>query len=209
MAKLPVIFSDHRLNIEIITPKTDFTLDPDKYMVLDNRIAARLLNTLNVAGARSGQRTDNSLTMSRPVARSMENRRHMIRRFLEKQIGKVVVEHPKNAGIFTEGTPSLAFTPPNIQLDADPGTVQVLAQARATGDLSRESFLDYFGFDQEVEAMRVALEALKYDDIFKTHVPFDSPANNPNNDGAGEPFFICCRASSSAARAATVRMSWE
>ena len=187
LAKLPVIFSDHRLNIEIITPKTDFTLDVDKYEVLDNRIAARLLNTLNVAGARSGQRTDNSLTMSRPVARSMENRRHMIRRFLEKQIGKVVVEHPKNAGIFTEGTPSLAFTPPNIQLDADPGTVQVLAQARATGDLSRESFLDYFGFDQEVEAMRVALEAVKYDHIFKTQVPFDSPSNNDASGGASEP----------------------
>jgi hypothetical protein len=191
LAKLPVIFSDHRLNIEIITPKTEHVLDPDKYEVLDNRIAARLLNTLNSAGARSGQRTDNTLTMSRPVARSMEGHRHMIRRFLEKQIGKAVVEHPKNVGLFTEGTPSLAFTPPNIQLDADPGTVQVLLQARTTGDLSRESFLDYFGFDQEVEAMRVTLEAAKYDDIFKTRVPFDSPSNNDarsgDASGASEP----------------------
>jgi hypothetical protein len=187
LAKLPVIFSDHRLNIEIITPKTDMTLAPDKYEVLDNRIAARLLNTLNVAGARSGQRTDNSLTMSRPVARSMEGRRHMMRRFLERQIGKAVVEHPKNKGVFEEGAPSLAFTPPNIQLDADAGTVQVLMQARMSGDLSRESFLDYFGFDQEVEAMRVTLEAERYDDIFKTHVPFDSPANNPDANGATEP----------------------
>ena len=186
LAKLPVIFSDHRLNIEIITPKTEHVLDPDKYEVLDNRIAARLLNTLNSAGARSGQRTDNTLTMSRPVARSMEGHRHMIRRFLEKQIGKAVVEHPKNVGIFTEGTPALAFTPPNIQLDADPGTVQVLLQARTTGDLSRESFLDYFGFDQEVEAMRVALEAARYDDIFKTRVPFDSPSNNDARSGGAD-----------------------
>jgi len=188
LAKLPVIFSDHRLNIEIITPKTDHTLDPDKYEVLDNRIAARLLNMLNSAGARSGQRTDNTLTMSRTTARSMEGNRHMIRRFLEKQIGKAVVEHPKNAGIFTEGAPSLAFTPPNIQLDADPGTVQVLMQARTTGDLSRESFLDYLGFDQEVEAMRVTLEATKYDHIFNTQVPFDSPSNNDaRSGGASEP----------------------
>jgi len=188
LAKLPVIFSDHRLNIEIITPKTDHTLDPDKYMVLDNRIAARLLNMLNSAGAQSGQRTDNTLTMSRTTARSMEGNRHMIRRFLEKQIGKAVVEHPKNAGIFTEGAPALAFTPPNIQLDADAGTVQVLLQARTTGDLSRESFLEYFGFDQEVEAMRVALEATRYDNIFKTRVPFDSPSNNDaRSGGASEP----------------------
>jgi hypothetical protein len=187
LAKLPVIFSDHRLNIEIITPKTEHVLDPDKYMVLDNRIAARLLNTLNSAGSNAGQRTDNTLSMSRPVARSMEGNRHMIRRFIEKQLAKAVVEHPKNAGIFTEGTPSLAFTPPNIQLDADVGTIQALMQARTTGDLSRESFLDYFGFDQEVEAMRVTLEAAKYDDVFQTRVPFDSPSNNDARSGAGGP----------------------
>ena len=186
LAKLPVIFSDHRLNIEIITPKTDFVLAPDKYEVLDNRIAARLLNTLNSAG-RQGQRADTSLTMSRPVARAMEGRRHMIRRFLEKQIAKAVVEHPKNAGVFEEGMPSLAYTPPNIQMDSDVGMIQALMQARTTGDLSRESFLDYFGFDQEVEAMRVTLEDQKYDEIFQTRVPFDSPSNNDARGGAKKP----------------------
>jgi len=184
LAKLPVIFSDHRLNIEIISPKTDFTLKADRYDVLDNRIAARLLNTLNSAGSSAGQRSDNTLTMSRPVARSMEGHRHQIRRFLERQIAKAVVEHPKNAGVFTEGAPSMAYTPPNIQLDEDNGVAQVLMQARTTGDLSRESFLDYFGFDQEVEAMRVKLESDKYDDIFQTRVPFDSPSNNDARSGS-------------------------
>lgn len=184
LAKLPVIFSDHRLNIEIITPKTDFVLNKDKYEVLDNRIAARLLNTLNTAGA-AGQRSDNSLTMSRTVARAMEGRRHMLGRFLERHLAKAVTEHPKNVGIFTEGAPSIAYTPPNIQLDQDAGTAQVIQQARTTGDLSRESFLDYFGFDQEVEAMRVGLETTKYDDIFQTRVPFDSPTNNDARSGPG------------------------
>ena len=185
LAKLPVIFSDHRLNIEIITPKTDFVLNRDKYEVLDNRIASRLLNTLNTAGS-SGQRSDNSLTMSRTVARAMEGRRHMIGRFLEKQIARAVVEHPKNEGIFTEGAPSLAYTPPNIQLDnVDSSAVQAILQARTTGDLSRESFLDYFGFDQEVEHMRVALEQTKYDQTFQTRVPFDSPTNNDARSGPG------------------------
>lgn len=184
LAKLPVIFSDHRLNIEIVSPKVDFVLSKDKYEVLDGRIASRLLNTLNTAGT-SGQRSDTSLTMSRTVARAMEGRRHMMRRFLERNIAKAVVDHPKNAGLFIEGAPSLVYTPPNIQLDTDLGVAQVVQAARTTGDLSRESFLDYFGFDQEVESMRVALEATKYDDVFQTRVPFDSPTNNDARSGPG------------------------
>ena len=36
--------------------------------------------------------------------------------------------------------------------------------------------------------MRVALEAVKYDHIFKTQVPFDSPSNNDaRSGGASEP----------------------
>jgi hypothetical protein len=183
LAKLPVIFSDHRLNIEIISPKQEHVLNREKYETVDNRIAARLLNTLNAAGT-SGQRSDNTLTVSRLIARSMEGRRHMLRRFLERQLARMVVEDPRNEGVFPV-TPSLVYTPPNIQLDEDAGVAQVVQQARTTGDLSRESFLDYFGFDQEVEAMRVALEATKFDDIFQTRVPFDSPSNNDARSGPG------------------------
>lgn len=188
LAKLPVIFSDHRLNIEIITPKIDMTLQSEKYDAMDNRIIARLLNTITAPGSRSGQRSDSTNTLSRPVARAMENRRHMMRRFLEREIAKAIVEHPKNVGVFIEGTPSLAFTPPNIQLDSDAGVAAILMQARTMRDLSRESFLEYFGFDQEVEALRFELEAEKYDDIFKTAVPFNSPANQPGAaGGSGAP----------------------
>lgn len=183
LAKLPVIFSDHRLNIEIISPKQDHVLQKDKYEVLDNRIAQRLLNMMNPAGT-SGQRSDNATTMSRPSALAMEGRRLMIRRFLERQIGKAVCDHPKNAGLFTEGPPSLAYSPPTIQLSQDAATAQAIVGARTTGDLSRESFLEYFGFDQEVESMRVALESQKYDDVFQTRVPFDSPSNNDARSGA-------------------------
>jgi hypothetical protein len=182
LAKLPVIFSDHRLNIEIVAPKTDFTLQGDKYDVLDKRIIGRLLNVIGSQSQRSSG-SSTSATLGRPVARSLENRRHMLRRFLEREIAKAVVDHPKNKDVFPE-TPSLAYTPPSIQLDADAGTAAILMQARTMRDLSRESFLEYFGFDQEVEAMRFELEADKYDDIFKTAVPFNSPANQPDGQGA-------------------------
>ena len=180
LAKLPVIFSDHRLSVEIITPKQDYTLQPEKYDVLDNRIAQRVMNTFSSAGSRSGQRTDNQMTLGRPVARSMENRRHMIRRFLERELSKAVVEHPKNKGLF-EDTPSMTFTPPSIQLDSDAAVVNAIAAARTMNELSRESYLEYLGFDQDIEAMRRQNEKERFDDIFETRIPFASP------DGAGTP----------------------
>jgi hypothetical protein len=180
LAKLPVIFSDHRLNIEIISPKQDFTLQAEKYDALDSRIAARMLATLSAT--RSSGTRDQSTSLTRPIARGLENRRHMLRRFLEAEIARAVVEHPKNDGIFEEGPPSLAFSPPNIQLDSDAALASIIMQARTMRDLSRESFLEYFGFDQEVEAMRFELEEDKYDDIFKTAIPFNSPQNAPGGN---------------------------
>lgn len=183
LAKLPVIFSDHRLSVEIITPKQDQTLAPEKYDVLDNRIAQRVLNTLSSGGSRSGQRSDTQLTLGRPVARSMENRRHMIRRFIERELSKAVVEHPNNKGVF-DIMPSLTFSPPSIQLDADTAVVQAIAQARTMNELSRESYLEYLGFDQEIEAMRRTLEKEKYDDVFETRIPFSSPDGGGGGGGA-------------------------
>lgn len=181
VAKLPVIFSDHRLTIDIVAPKTDFTLNPEKYDVLDNRIASSLLGLFGAMGSRSGNRSDNSLQEGRLVARNLENQRHLIRRFLEREIAKAVVEHPRNAGVFTGREPNLTFVPGRIALDADTGWAQSIVQLRTMNELSRESTLEYFGFDQAVEAMRRELEAdLGLDDTFKTQVPFSSPAGGAN-----------------------------
>lgn len=174
IAKLPVIFSDHRLEIEIITPKQDYTLQIEKYDVLDNRMLSRLLGMLSASGSRSGQRTDDTLKVGRIVARGLENRRRLFRRYFEREIARAVVNHPKNAGVF-EGEPNLTFVPRKIQLDDDTGTAQQIVALRTMREVSRDSLLEYFGFDQAVEAMRMAFEKETYDDIFESQVPFSSP----------------------------------
>lgn len=185
IAKLPVIFSDHRLTIEIVTPKQDYTLITDKYDVLDNRILARVLNTITAASSRSGQRTDDSLKLARSVARSMENRRHMIRRHLERHIAKAIWEHPKNKGLFDSEPPALTFVPNRIQLDDDTGIAQSILQLRSMNELSRESVLEYFGFNQAVERMRREFEEQSgMDDVFQTMVPFSSPGVGGNKGAA-------------------------
>lgn len=181
-AKLPVIFSDHRLEIEIITPDQDYTLDESKYGVLNGIITARVLDTLGIAssGARSGSASE-ELSQSRSIARSLENRRHQLARFLERELAKAVVK--KNPEF--KRAPSLRFSPNRIQLEDDSGLAASIVALRNSKEISRESILDYFGFDQAVEATRREIEEERYDDIFDTVVPF-SAANGapPSAQGA-------------------------
>lgn len=57
---------------------------------------------------------------------------------------------------------------------------QQILNLRTMRELSRESTLEYFGLDQEAEALRMELEARVYDDTFKSQVPFSSnPQGRP------------------------------
>lgn len=185
IAKLPVIISDHRLSIEIIAPKTDLTLNGDKYDVLDQRILGRLLGTLTVSSGQSVRSSDMQTT-ALSVARVMENRRHMMRRTLEREIARAVVRHPKNAGTF-KTEPNLVFTPRNIALSMDQGYIQALMALRTQREISRETTLEFFGLDESVEAQRVDLEREIYDDRFQSILPFSGtqPSGAPG-EATGE-----------------------
>jgi hypothetical protein len=184
VAKLPVIFSDHRLEIEIIAPKTDFVLDRDRYDALDDRLLTRLLGTLLIPG-RGRDTTD---TVATAVARTMENRRHMMRLCLQRRISRAIVDHPRNRGVF-EQPPSLVFSPRNIALAADPVYAQGLLALRTQREISRETILEYFGLDEAVEAMRMQTEEEFFDDIFRTQVPFSAtpPAAGDAPTAPGDP----------------------
>jgi len=189
IARMPVIISDHRLEIEIIAPKIDLTLQQEKYDVLDTRLMARLLGTLSL-GSR-GQRNETNVTISYAVARNMENRRHMMKRAFERHIARRIVDDPRNAGVFA-GEPNLVYTPRNISLGFDAALMQGILSLRTQRDISRETILEYVGLDQETEALRMEIEQDVFDDIFKTAIPFSSPAgsgpdpapSSPQSDGA-------------------------
>jgi len=178
IVKMPVIISDHRLNIEIISPKTDLTLNPDKYEMLDQRILNRLLGTLSPGGRNSG-RSENQDTLSASVAQVMENRRHMLKRTMEIEVARAIINHPKNKGIF-EYEPNLVYTPRRIALNMDAAYAQALQALRTQREISRETILEFFGLDESVEAMRLEMEAKMYDDIFKTEIPYSK--GQPSQD---------------------------
>ncbi len=171
LARVPVIVGDHRLEIEIITPKTDHTLDPERYKLLNGMLADRLYQTFitNTSATK-----DDSTKLARIIARGMESRRQMLRQALEKNV--LVPCYEKNVDL--TDPPRLQFHPNQIALDFDPAYASYLLDLHQMGDVSRETMLNTIDLDQEDEARNRKREKDNgLDDIFETAVPFDSPAN--------------------------------
>jgi hypothetical protein len=190
IAKMPVIISDHRLEIEIISPKVDLTLQSEKYDTLDTRLLMRVMGTLSL-GAR-GQRNETNLTLSHAVARMMENRRHMMKRAIEKHIARAICEHPRNkkpnGEKLIEEEPNLVFLPRNVSLGFDAALLQAMLSLRTQREISRETILEQFGLDQATEAMRMEHEEEVYDDVFKTQIPFaGNGLGQPGQGDTGDP----------------------
>jgi hypothetical protein len=159
----PLIVGDHRLNIEIVTPKTDNTLDAKRYQVVDSRISGRLYGMFL---AQSGEH-DDALKLARVVAKGFESRRHMMRRSFMRNV--IIPTYELNDAL--KAQPKIEFHPKRIQLDFDPALATYLLDLRDRGDLSRASILSEVDYDEADEALRRRVEKEKYDDVFAPPAP--------------------------------------
>ena len=174
VASLPVVVGDHRLTLDIVSPSMDLTLDSKRYDTLDRRILARMLGSLTSSS--TGQRNESTLTVAKMVGRTLESKRHMIKRAFEAHVVKEIVR--RNADQ-VDVRPSLTYYPSRIELDTEAAIITAMEGARIRGDLSRETFLEFLGQSQDNEAMRRIMEAdTGLDDVFNTVTPYDSPENN-------------------------------
>lgn len=182
-SRSPIIVSDHRIKVEIITPDLEHILDDKKWAVLDERILMRLWGTFQLPSQVSSRET--SLTLSRVIARGIESRRHMLKRTIEKELIREVQEQAHNKEKdFTEDA-SIEFAPRRMELEMDAALITVIQELRDRGDLSRETILNELNFDQALEARRREVEKKDYDKIFEpVNVPFDSP-NRVTPGGSG------------------------
>jgi len=179
VSKSPVIVSDHRLSIEIITPDITHVLNSEKWGVLDSRLSMRLWGffTPNPEAGR-----DDAMTLGRLVARGISSKRHMIKRDVEKQVLKPIQDRNED---LLDATAKIEFTPTRIELEMDEAIANITQQLRDRGDISRETVLNELGFDQDLEARRREREKKKYDKIFTpTNVPFASKSG-ATPDGSG------------------------
>jgi hypothetical protein len=175
-SRMPVIIGDHRLSIEIIAPKLDVTLKPERYNSLDARITARILGILELGAYAAGAKSDDSIKLAKIVSRGLEARRDHLVDVIQRKLIKPTVE--RNAELTSE-TVKLQFHPRRIGLDLDPALTNLLQRLRDRGDLSRESILDEVGYDQVDEARKREAEAKYFDSVFTPPaVPYSSP-NQP------------------------------
>ncbi len=180
IARVPVIVGDHRLTVEIVTPKTDNTLSEDKHGTADARISARLYHMFMTSHVGAGAMRDDSVKVAKVVARGMESRRYLMRRAFERNI----VEPTVDANDAFTTTPAIRFHPHRIQLDFDPALVNLLLELYQQGDVSRDTMLSEADLDQRDEAIRKQREKAHYDDIFQTTIPFSGPQAH-SGGGAG------------------------
>lgn len=179
VARVPILVGDHRLSVEIVTPKLDNTLRPERWNAIDSRITARLYGMFMLGNYAAGASGDDSIKLVKVIARGMESRRHMIQRSLEKHIFKPLFDGNEELS----GRAKLQFHPRAIALDFDAAYASFLFDLHQANDLSRETILNQFDLDQALEAELKQREEEMYDDIFKTQVPFSTP--NPAN-GPGQ-----------------------
>lgn len=186
-SKSPIIVTDHRINIEIITPDVEHVLASDKWAVLDERITSRLWGTFMLSSEASNRET--SATIGKVIVQGLQSRRHMLKRTIEKEVIRATTEIPMNP---LSADTKLEFSPRRMQLEQDAALATILQELRDRGDISRESLLNEFDFDQSLEAQRRETEDKRYKKIFMpVNVPFDSPTKTtPSGSGkksAGNP----------------------
>lgn len=182
LARVPVIVGDHRIEIEIITPKLDQTLDTERHHLLDEKIAVRLFQQFTMS--QGSGRSDDSIKMARVVARGLESRRYMLKRSFEREILNKVFERNEQ---FTD-EPTLVFYPHQIALDFDADMASYILDLRDRGDVSRETILTLVDLDQDEEFQKRKEEKKNgYDQVFQTQVPFtvQKPTMGPNDAAGG------------------------
>lgn len=179
VARMPILVGDHRLSVEIITPKTDFVLDQKRYDMLDERLIMRGLHTFRTGG-RSAGASDTQQIESEIIARGIESRRHEMSRTLEDQLWRLTME--KNPTVFTE-VPKLSFHPKRVIISINADVVNAILKLRDRGDISRQTELEEFQYDQETEFIRRRREK-GMDKTFQSSVPFSSPDTNPFQSGS-------------------------
>lgn len=169
LARVPVLVGDHRLNVEIVTPKLDNTLKAERYNAIDSRITGRLYQLLVSGNYSVGVSGDDSLKLTQVIAQGMEAKRQRIKNRLERLVWKRVFEDNDE---ITE-MPHIRFIPGRIVLQFDAAFASFLLDLREAGEISREHIHETFDIDQDQESKRRELEKERYDKNFK---PPEKPA---------------------------------
>lgn len=181
VARMPILIGDHRLKVEIITPKMDYTLNREKYDTIDERIFMRALGTFRTGGNPAG-RSETAGDIGAIVMRNIESRRNKIAEDLEQDLFQLIIDQNDGNPKFLTEIPNIQYHPRRVTLSTDANVVNAVMQLRDRGDISRGTALEEFDYDQEVEYIK-RLREKPMDKVFQSSVPHSSPTSNPYSAG--------------------------
>lgn len=161
LAQMPVIVGPHTLTVDVVTPDQESVLNRDKWDVLDERIAARLLRQF---GPRGGGAGDQTADLAQLAGLWLESERHMLNRTLEAKIFDLI--RKRNEQLTQRA--KLRYYPKRIALAFDSAYASFLLDMRDKNEVSRDTVHTEFGLDQGDEAAMREREERDFDEIFKT-----------------------------------------
>lgn len=138
---------------------------------------ARRNGTVYFTGNSSGYSGDDSIKLSKVIARGLESRRYIMKREIESNILDKAFERNEQ---FTS-KPSIAFHPRTISLNFDPNFANFMFDIYQHGDISRETFLSEFDLSQSEEARKRESEKEQFGKTF-------TPDEQMTQKGAGRRF---------------------
>lgn len=178
-----VLVGDHRLDIEIITPKLEELLSPAKRKLIGRKLAMALLRIPEqVTGDPGSEGAKGELEFA---ARSIAFDRRALKRHVEAYVYDDTAD--RNPGTFTKGAPSVWF--PRIILSGIKDFQAAITSARDRGDIPRKWAVEALGYDYEagVAQRKRELESGDDDVMIPGNVPFDAQPGAPNDNGPGRP----------------------
>jgi hypothetical protein len=178
-----VIVGDHRLTFDVITPKLDELLNPQKRRLIGRKLAHGLLRLPELddeGGGAEAARLDAEF-----IARVIADDRLLIKRHVERAPYKEMAK--RNPSKLTRGAPKLWF--PKIILQGSQYFNDLVLKLRDRGDIPRRWAVEAGGFDFDagVQVRKRELEESVDDTMMPAAVPFDSPNKGPQDNNNGRP----------------------
>lgn len=177
-----VMVGDHRMSLEIVTPKLDELLNANKRKLIGRKLKMGLMRqTEEVPGDTGNQGAANEMELTARVISS--DRRKIIS---HAQAAFYDQTAQRNRIVFPMGAPTIWA--PKIILTNVAQFWQNLLQARDRGDIPRRWVVEALGYDYEAALAEREREIARGDDEILTpgSVPFSNPGQ-PQDNNPGRP----------------------
>jgi hypothetical protein len=183
-SKTGVIVGDHRLEFEVITPKMEALLAPEKRRLLGRKIVQGMLR-IPEAAQEQPARSSTANPELESKARVITSDRKILKAHAEDYIYDEIEN--RNPNVFKKGTPCIAF--PKIILQGTQFFTDYMLKLRDRGDIPRKWAVEFAGFDFDaaVDQRKREIESGADEVLKPAEVPFSSPNSGPQDNQPGRP----------------------